>query len=371
MTSNNFSSTDFYTPTTNFPLPSEGLKSYRERELNFLNLQHADFSSNPDAPLFIPTDTYVPDADTHFIWVDTTNNTFSFTNYKAKDVPFENRACFSLVLLHPSDSSQSLKFTPIFDSRFWNCTHSHKLPKKQFTNSIRRTLFSYLLSTVMHSDFKFNKCESDFLLSTAATYHSGVNKRASSKYKTSDAIKRKIATKFVKASIFPHFPLNWDPVNFPHINHQVIRPGSLLNLSYQQYPTPFSLWTIDAAVNDFCTQYDHHKKGFCAVLPLNKGFERIHWKQNGTFKFHPKDFSSFPSWLQKLEKHPEVALVLLDKKVSFERAINQQAGATVTEKTGPANFGTLLAFFGFQTARISAKMYWDSDQKLMDFANDD
>jgi len=271
----NFSSTDFYTPKTNFPLPAQGLKSYQERELDFLNLQYSGTFKNPEAPLFVPTSTVVQHAQQHFILVDTSNNKLFFTNLTPDQVPFQNRACFSLVSFNKTETENPLKFTPIFNSRTWKCPSQKVLPKLQFTRQIRTMLFAYLLSTVRHKDFVFNKLESDFLISSSATYDSGANKHASSKYKTSDAIKRKIASKFVKASIFPHFPLNWDPVNYPHINHQKIRPGSLLNPSYQQRPTSFSLWTIDAAVNDFCLQYDSLKQGFCAVLPLNSGFQGI------------------------------------------------------------------------------------------------
>ena len=366
-----FSSTDFYTPKTNFPLPAEGLKSFQERELEFLNLQYSDIFKNPEAPLFIPTNSFVQNAEQIFVLVNTTTNKMSFTSLTENEIPTANTACFSLVHFDETLSSTPKKFTPIFSSTTWTCPKNSRISFKKFHPQIRTMLFNYLLSVPRDKDLVFNKMDSDFVLDAHSTYNSGMNPNASSKYKSPDYIRRKIANSFVKYSPFTgHFPLEWDPVNFAHFTHQKIRAGSLLNPSYQQHPTRFSLLTIDAAVNDFCRQYDHHKQGFFAVLPLNKGFDKIIWKKNGTFKFPPSVFSRFPPWLKKLTAHPEVALVLLDKRISFDRAQCSDTGEITLEKTGLANFGTILAFFGFKSAKITANMFWDKNQKSLDFAND-
>ena len=364
------SSTDFYTPKTNFPLPADGLRSYQERELDFLNLQYSETFKNTDAPLFVPTDSNVQNAKTHYLLVNTTTNKMYFTSLTESQVPFENTACFSLLEFDKSTDTPT-KYIPIFNSTTWKCPKESLLPYNHFPKRIRHMLFQYLLSTVRTKDLVHNKVDSDFVLRTLSTYNSGANKNASSKYKTGDFIRRKIANEFAKYSPFPHFPLDWDPINFAHFTHQMIRSGSLLNPSYQQKPTRFSLLTIDASVNDFCLQYEHHKKGFFAVLPLNSGFERIKWKKNGTFKFAPADYGKAPQWLKKLERHPDVALVLLDKKISFDRAVHTPSGTLDLEKTGTAKFGTILAFFGFKSARLTANLFWDHNQKSMDFANDD
>jgi len=85
--------------------------------------------------------------------------------------------------------------------------------------------------------------------------------------------------------------------------------------------------------------------------------------------FYVKRLRKEPKWLRALLQDPNVALVLLNKPISFKRAKVSNNGSVALSSAPAAPFLTVLAFFGFHNAKLVAPVHQVSPHQF-EFTSD-